>query len=100
MRPRPQLESDLGTAKSSSGDNKQKEIRTRSGYEFVRIEFYFPFGISAYYALPRPKNKIWRLRFEEFEEDLVSVRLRLIPYFCICFGWLFSGTAQAHEDDI
>jgi cell wall-associated NlpC family hydrolase len=34
MRPRPQLDSDLGTTKSSSGNNKQKENKNKHGSRF------------------------------------------------------------------
>jgi hypothetical protein len=56
MRPRPQLDSDLGTTKSSSGNNKQKENKNKHGSRFGITGSIFTIAFSPPAALlPRPR---------------------------------------------
>jgi hypothetical protein len=49
--------------------------------------FCFPVLPAAYLPRPRPANKkIWSLRFEKFEEDFISVVLRIVHQYCFCFS--------------
>ena len=46
------------------------------------------------------KKIYWRLRFEEFEEDLVSVVLRTIRYYYFCFGRVGPGSSPRNKVDL
>lgn len=82
MRPRPQLDSDLGTTKSSSGNNKQKENKNKHGSRFGvdRINLHFAcFHLRLNCpGLALLKEKFRSICFEKFEEDFISVVFRIV----------------------
>jgi cell wall-associated NlpC family hydrolase len=94
MRPRPQLESDLGTTKSSSGNNKQKEIKHTGQNSEQPDSHWFCFSVlpAAYVHRPRPANKKLGV--------YVLKNLKKISYlsFCALFvSFVFVSTGVAQE---
>ena len=85
----------FGNYQSSSGDNKQKEIKTRLGQNSVFPKFIcIAFLYVAHLTL---KTKIRSIRFEEFEEDFISVFLRIVYKLRFCSGWYRSGQTQSSK---
>ena len=81
---------------SSSCDNKQKEInKVRSGFGFSEIQLYLLFCTFACLTL---KKRIRSIRFEEFEEDFISVVLRIV--YKLCFYWQQHRSGQTKTSKV